>query len=81
MLLGRTVPTSPPEPEVLNGDIDGDGTVTVLDALAVVNHILGQVSLSEADQLRADCNRDGEIDILDALGIVNGILGLGGCSQ
>jgi len=62
------------------GDVTGDGQINILDVLAVVNHILGIVPITDPGALdRADCNGDGVVNILDALGIVNVILGIGGC--
>ncbi|MFQ6091925.1 MAG: thrombospondin type 3 repeat-containing protein, partial [bacterium] len=62
------------------GDANLDGMINVLDALAVVNHILGTLPLTTEDELwGADCNGDGVINILDALGIVNVILGVDTC--
>ncbi|UCE18258.1 MAG: T9SS type A sorting domain-containing protein, partial [Gemmatimonadota bacterium] len=61
------------------GDANGDGAINVLDALAVVNHILETQPLDEMGQCRADCNKDGVINVLDVLGIVNVILGIGTC--
>jgi hypothetical protein len=61
------------------GDADGNGDINVLDALAVVNHILQTQLLDELGQCRADCNEDGEINVLDVIGIVNVILGIGTC--
>lgn len=61
------------------GDVNNDGEMNVLDALLVVNSILGGIILSPEELLRADCNRDGECNILDVLGIVNVILGVGEC--
>ncbi|UCE18935.1 MAG: SBBP repeat-containing protein [Gemmatimonadota bacterium] len=67
--------------EFMQGDINGDGNTDVLDALAVVNHILGTDPLIEDSFNRADCNGDGGVDILDALGIINVILGTGECAS
>ena len=61
------------------GDINGDGSIDVLDVLAVVNHILATSPLTGDALERADCNGDGEVNVLDALGIVNVILGTGEC--
>ncbi|MFQ6092857.1 MAG: T9SS type A sorting domain-containing protein [bacterium] len=62
------------------GDVTGDGDINVMDVLAVVNHILGIVPITDPNTLcRADCNGDGDTNILDALGIVNVILGIGQC--
>ncbi len=58
------------------GDPNGDGTINVLDVLAVVNDILGVIPLSDDAVCRADCNGDEAINILDALNVVNVILGI-----
>ncbi len=55
------------------GDANGDGKVTITDAVAVVNYILGTTQ-EKFDKLAADVNEDGEITITDAVGIVNIIL-------
>ncbi|UCE17140.1 MAG: hypothetical protein JSV84_09550, partial [Gemmatimonadota bacterium] len=70
---------APPGCIGLRGDANGDGSIDVLDVLAVVNHILGITPLTGDAECRGDCNGDGGIDVLDALGIVNSILGTGGC--
>ena len=62
------------------GDVDGNGTINVLDVLAVVRHILGTDPITDPDAFcRADCNLDGTINVVDALGIVGEILGTGTC--
>lgn len=55
------------------GDANGDGKVTITDAVAIVNYILGNASGS-FNEAAADVNRDGEITITDAVGVVNIIL-------
>ena len=55
------------------GDANGDGHVTITDAVAVVNNILGStqgVFIKRA----ADVDGNGDISITDAVGIVNIIL-------
>ena len=59
------------------GDVNGDGDVNIVDVLAVINHILGTVPITDdAERNRADCNDDDIIDILDVVDIVNVILGI-----
>lgn len=70
---------NPDQGDVEKGDINCDGGINVLDALATVNHILGTAPLTGGPLDRADCNSDGSINILDALGIINVILGIGEC--
>ena len=55
------------------GDANGDGKVTITDAVAVVNYILGNTSTG-FDAAAADVNGDGNVTITDAVGIVNIIL-------
>jgi hypothetical protein len=63
------------------GDLNEDGSINVVDVLAVVNHILGIEPLEGNALLCADCSGDEEINIIDALGIVNVILEIGECSK
>lgn len=58
------------------GDPTGDGSINVLDVLAVANHILGIITIEEDAICRADCNGDETINILDCLNIANVILGI-----
>jgi hypothetical protein len=62
--------------EGLRGDPTGDGSINVLDVLAIANHILGTVTLDGDGLCRGDCNGDGTINILDALNVANVILGI-----
>jgi hypothetical protein len=55
------------------GDANGDGGVTITDAVGVVNKILGNAS-TDFNDLEADVNQDGKITITDAVGVVNIIL-------
>ena len=64
----------------IKGDVDNDASVTVLDVLAVVNHILRIEELTGTALLRADCDSNGELNIIDVIGIVNVILGIGECT-
>lgn len=57
----------------VKGDANNDGTVTITDAVAVVNYILGNPSGS-FNITQADVNGDGQVTITDAVGIVNIIL-------
>lgn len=59
--------------DVKMGDTNGDGTVTVTDAVGIVNTILGRtpsVFISKA----ADVDGNGSVTISDAVGIINMIL-------
>ena len=52
-------------------DINGDGTVSVIDVVQVINMILGGSDIDSA----ADLNDDGNVDVLDVIIMVNIILG------
>ena len=55
------------------GDANGDGKVTITDAVAVVDYILGNPS-DDFNEDAADVSGDGTITITDAVGIVDIIL-------
>ena len=56
------------------GDANGDGKISITDAVAVVNKLLGKPSVNfRADA--ADVTGDGKITITDAVAIVNIVLG------
>lgn len=57
-------------PELVEGDVDGDGEVTISDINAVISIILG-VKDTDEERSRADVNGDGEINISDANSIIN----------
>ena len=61
---------SEPTPEILRGDVNGDGEVDMDDATFVTNIILGIEDATKA----ADVNNDGVISMPDAMFIVNKIL-------
>ena len=56
------------------GDANGDETVDIADAVAIVNYIMGSQS-DGFSILAADANGDGVVDIADAQCIVNFIVG------
>ena len=61
------------------GDANGDGQVTITDAVAIVNYILGNASADfnpEAANVNGDYDDEGKpnITITDAVAVVNIIL-------
>ena len=54
----------------LQGDLDGDGAVNILDIVILVNMILGVESISGS----ADLNGDGTVNILDVVVLIGLIL-------
>ena len=55
------------------GDANGDGKVTITDAVAVVDYILGNAP-DDFNPTAADVNKDGNVNITDAVAIVDIIL-------
>ena len=62
-----------PEPDILIGDVNDDGTVDISDYIGVANHILGNTPAG-FNETAADVNNDGSIDISDYIGVANIIL-------
>lgn len=60
--------------DVIAGDANSDGKVSISDAVTIVNHLLGN-DLLGFSSAAADINHDGEVTISDAVDIVNMILG------
>ena len=56
----------------INGDMNSDNVIDVLDLIQIVNISLG----TEDFNLDADLNEDGEVNVLDVVSLVNSILGL-----
>ncbi len=56
------------------GDANGDGKVSITDAVYVVNYVLNQPQ-TDFRKAAADMNSDGQITITDAVMIVNFIIG------
>jgi hypothetical protein len=57
----------------LPGDANGDGKVSIADAVAIVDFILSD-GATELVQAAADMNKDGKISISDAVDVVDMIL-------
>ncbi|MGM9687107.1 MAG: leucine-rich repeat protein [Bacteroidaceae bacterium] len=58
---------------IIVGDVNGTGTVTITDAVAIVSHILGE-DIDGFVSAAADVTGDGRITITDAVAIVDMIL-------
>ena len=57
------------------GDANDDGVINVLDAMTVVNFILGLTEPGPTQFWGADCNDDGFLNVLDIICIAKIILG------
>ena len=51
--------------DVLLGDIDGDGTLSILDVTLGQRYLVGDVVLAETQKQAADINCDGQINVND----------------
>ncbi len=64
---------------IKKGDANGDGKISITDAVAVVSHILGE-DIEGFVLGAADVNGDNEVDVFDVTKIINIILTTGGNS-
>ncbi|MGB4204422.1 MAG: dockerin type I domain-containing protein, partial [Bacteroidales bacterium] len=60
-------------PEILPGDANGDGVVTIMDVIAILNYMLGQNPQPFVFE-NADVNGDGQITVIDVIETLNIIL-------
>ena len=56
------------------GDVNGDFIVNILDAVQLVQYVLGNISFDNDQIAAGDLNQDGGINILDVVAIMNIIL-------
>ena len=56
-------------PNHQNGDLNGDGSVNVIDIVALVNIIL-----NDLDSQGADYNGDGTVNVIDVVALVHFVL-------
>ena len=66
-------PIPDPEPEYIDGDVNGDGEVNLADINALIDIILGGEA-DAATMIRADVNKDNEINIADINAVIDIIL-------
>ena len=59
--------TNPPDPDVLYGDVNVDGKVSLVDAVMLNKAVADVVTLGDAARANADCNVDKEINGTDAI--------------
>lgn len=57
------------------GDVNNNGEVTVADAILVMKHCVGQVTLDDAQLVRADVNKSGTATVADAVKILGYSIG------
>ena len=59
---------------VYKGDVDGDGTINITDAMCIIDYVLGKQPSNFIFQ-NADMDDSGTVDVTDAMIIVDIILG------
>ena len=59
--------------ELVAGDVNHDGSVSVIDVISTINHIL-QDAPTVFSRKAADVNGDGDISVVDVIGIIDIIL-------
>ena len=57
------------------GDVNGDGSISVLDAMLVAQRIVGDITDADLNAAAADVNGDEQISVLDAMLIAQFIVG------
>ena len=60
--------------ELIEGDVNQDGTPDILDIILMVNHIIGDTLLSDLAFDAGDINQDESIDVMDIILLVNTII-------
>lgn len=58
----------------LIGDVNGDGKIDSMDMYQLIQHILGEKTLTGNNYLAADTNSDGKIDSMDMYNVIQIIL-------
>ena len=66
---------SAPQPGTV-GDVDGDGSVSMADAVLIMRHAMGLAQISPEYLQYADVNVDGQVSILDAVSVMRMAMGL-----
>ena len=57
---------------ILMGDVNGDGEVTITDAVAMISYVLGE-NLSDFNAAAADVNGDGKVTVADVVAVIGSI--------
>ncbi len=66
---------APQDPEILYGDVNGDGKVNAKDATAILKYVVGRLNETEINLLAADVNGDTKVNAKDATAILKFIVG------
>ena len=71
-------PTEEPtqEPEIMIGDLNGDGKISTVDAVVVLKYAAQMILFDETQMKAADVNRDGKVNTADATYILKYAAGM-----
>jgi len=72
----KTVTATFSSSTTISGDVDGNGTVTMGDALLLAQSIVGITTLTPAQRLAADVNGDGIMSMADTLQVAQIVVGI-----
>lgn len=61
----------------IRGDVNGDGNITLFDAICIFSHLIGKEPLTGYNALAADTDESGSISLFDAIKIFQYLLGQG----
>ena len=62
-------------PSVIQGDVNGDGAVNIVDVTEIQKYAAGGANLTDEQRLAADYNNDGIVNIVDATEIQKFMVG------
>ena len=65
------------KPERLNGDINGDGAVNIVDVILLQKHLLNKDTLTVEQAEYADFNQEGVLNSFDLIAIKRALLANG----
>ena len=60
--------------EIIFGDVTNDGVIDILDAVSIVNIVMGSINPSNYQMIASDINQDNNINVQDVILAVNLIL-------
>lgn len=60
----------------VKGDADGDGKLSAADAICILRHIVGKLTMDSSAMRRADFNGDGNVSAVDSACILRHLVGI-----
>lgn len=61
------------EPTSMRGDLDGDGSISIVDITALIDYVLSK-DPTGIDLVAADCDGDGQVGIVDVTALIDRLL-------